>query len=160
MNAVSMLKALVLSIFCLGSGIILVVSGSHKLLHPQAFVDTIAIHHSVYASDMVIAAWFMILSEISVGLTIIACAVNKNVRIACLLSSFFFALLMLYAVWLVIEPPTQPVGCGCGFSREVVTADGWKWIVVRNGVLAATYAAMTLVSCRVSPAALKIRFGR
>ena len=133
----------------LAAGVVYVVSGSLKALDIESFAQTLALHHNRASDDLSGAAWLAVVVEIGAGLLVLACLMARRPRTACALATGMFIVFSAYAAWMMIFPPSKPAGCCCGFARELLAPDGWKWIHIRNSLVTASLAGfVALVSPR------------
>lgn len=67
-----------------------------------------------------------------------AVAGSPRLRVPALALAVLFLVFAAYAAVLTFRPPPKPTGCGCGWSRAIVT--DWRPIAARNAGLAVVLA--------------------
>ncbi|MFI4873461.1 MAG: MauE/DoxX family redox-associated membrane protein [Phycisphaerales bacterium JB061] len=117
------------------ASIVLIYTGSAKLLGPSAFAETIATHGLVPRDLTPHAAWGVIAAELSIGVSSLWLLVGKQLtKPAAIGTALIFAGFAWYAGAMVIFPPEAPTSCGCTGDFEE-PAD-WRALTGRNSATA------------------------
>lgn len=127
-------------------GVWIMWSGFGKLSDLAYFRQTL-VGQGIFDTET--AAWLSVVvagSEILVGCAAAAALVSGRCDRGLLLVAGIVFLFTLYASVLILNPPPNPVGCGCGPGRALVAS--WSGIAIRNGLLCGVCALFAAVSSR------------
>lgn len=129
----------------------LIFSGFAKALDSGSFALTLAAQGLVPEPIVGQVATLVIVGEIVVGVAAVGlmAAWGRLASAAGLLAGVAGAFAW-YALFMVLFPPPEPVGCGCGFTASDTPAD-WPFLAARNAFAAVVLAIVSLGS-RSAPA--------
>jgi|GEM_PF-1771477 len=135
-----------LRLLVVGAAVGLAFLASTKLLAMEEFVGIITAHGVVPAAGAELAAWAVVAIEFGVAALVARDAADlRRVSRPLTLLAGLLALFAIYAFVLTVSPPPAPVGCGCGWSRQVV--EDWSTVCLRNSV-GATVCALAAIAGR------------
>lgn len=125
------------------AGLFLLMSGLLKAGALEEFEQTLREHALIGEGLIPIAARLVPGVEILLGVACVVALCRPRARGAALwLVAGFFLSLSAYCLMLQLWPPPKPVGCGCGFSKEVVRS--WALLAFRNGLAASVAGVAAL----------------
>lgn len=125
---------------------LLIFTGFVKLLDEESFALTIAAHGLVPEPVVGQIASVVVIGEIVLGVVAVALmAAWGRLSVAAGLLAGVAGMFGWYAFFMVLFPPPEPVGCGCGFTGSDAPAD-WPMIAARNAAAAVVFALISLAS--------------
>ncbi len=134
---ISFLRVQGSAFFVIAAALVLLYTGSAKLLGPSAFARTIEAQGLIPRDLSPHVAWGVITMELSVGTSALWLVLaERRTRAAAIGAGLVFAAFAWYAGAMVLSPPPEPTGCGCAGSSPTDIAD-WGAITGRNSALAA-----------------------
>lgn len=130
------------------AALVLLYTGSAKLVAPSLFAQTIEAQGLIPRDLTPHVAWGVIAMELAVGVRALWLVLaERRVRPAAIGAGLVFAAFAWYAGAMVLFPPPEPTGCGCAGSGTADLAD-WGAITWRNSAVAGTLLVLTPVALR------------
>jgi len=118
-------------VILLAAAIMLLAFATNKAEDLAEFRATITAHGLLPASAAPVAATAAVSLEAGLAILALVALAYRRPALACTILGAWFAVLALYCLGLVLDPPAKPVGCGCGFSSTPVAS--WLPLFVGNG---------------------------
>jgi|GEM_PF-3306087 len=126
-----------LGLLVAAAALVLLYTGSAKLLAPSAFAETINTHGLIPRDLTPHVAWGVIAMELAVGIsTLWLVLAERRIKPAAIGAGLVFTAFAWYAGAMILFPPPAPTGCGCAGSGVTDIAD-WGAITWRNAATAA-----------------------
>ena len=136
------------ALFVIAAALVLLYTGSAKLLGPSAFAQTIEAHGLIPRDLSPHVAWGVIAMELSVGTSALWLVLaERRTRAAAIGAGLVFAAFAWYAGAMVLFPPPAPTGCG-GAGSASTEAANWGAITGRNSALAAALLVFVPAAAR------------
>ncbi len=133
---ISLIRFEGLGLLVAAAALVLLYTGSAKLLAPSAFVETINSHGLIPRDLTPHVAWGVIAMEIAVGIsTLWLVLAEHRIKPAAIGAGLVFAAFAWYAAAMILFPPPAPTSCGCAGSGTTDIAD-WGAITWRNAAAA------------------------
>lgn len=139
------LARMLMILFVLLLSVWVLVSGVLKLAEAEAFQRTVHLHGALSESMSFIVGQVFPTMEVILGSICIVLALQG--RRGCAVAGQFVGVLFLmlggYALMVSIQPPAEPVGCGCGWSSEPVGT--WSLLALRSCVIGVLVLCCSMV---------------
>ena len=131
------------------ASIVLIYTGSSKLLSPSAFAETIATHGLIPNDLTPHISWGVIALELTIGVSSLWLLVGKQLtKPAAIGASVVFAAFAWYAGAMVVFPPDAPTSCGCSGATDEPA--NWRALTGRNSAAAGLLLLTIPVSRRTT----------
>lgn len=142
---IEILRTCIPSIVVAAAAIVLIYTGSAKLLAPSTFAQTIASHGLIPEVLTPHVAWGVIALELLVGVSSLWLLTGRRLtRHAAMGAAAVFAAFAWYAGAMVVFPPPAPTSCGCAGSAQEPA--NWRALTARNAGAAGLLVIMLPVS--------------
>lgn len=138
---IQIVRAHVPPVVIAAAAIVLIFTGSAKLLAPTTFAQTIASHGLIPEALTPHVAWGVIAAELVVGVGSLWLLIGRRLTRR--------AAVAWYSGAMVVFPPPAPMSCGCAGSAEE-PAD-WRSLTGRNSAAAGLLVFMLPVSRETKP---------
>ncbi len=134
---ISVLRAQGSALLVASAALVLLYTGSAKLMAPSSFAQTIEAQGLIPRDLTPHVSWGVIAMELSVGTSALWLVLaERRVRGASIGAGLVFGAFAWYAGAMVLFPPPAPTGCGCAGSASQDPAH-WGTITGRNSAAAA-----------------------
>lgn len=125
------------------------IAGFAKMLDPGAFIAALIAHDLVPEAVGSNLGWGVILVELWAAANAVWALLRARPAIAAWSIAAIFGVFAWYAAALVVFPPPEPVGCGCGLLSD--DAAHWPSLTLRNTAASGLFCLCALISRRPAP---------